>query len=268
MKKIITLSGGLGNQLFQYAHGRKLQIIDKKDIIFDISFFENSNTNSRSKIDTPRPFLLPQFNINPDAIFTTTKQNHITKFIQKIISKITGNYHFYQSEKYFTPIKEAILKEFTLKNPLTEKAQEFLNTIKDTSNSISVHIRRGDYAYDAKTHNHHGLCDLDYYYKAIDLIKSKIDNPLFFIFSDDIEWVKNNLKIENGIFISNPNIREYEEMFIMSQCSHNIIANSTFSWWAAYINQNHNKTVIAPKQWTVRDSSDKIEILPTSWIQI
>jgi hypothetical protein len=264
MPTTITLNGGLGNQMFQYAHGRKLELIDKKDVIFDISFFENS----RSKIDTPRPFILHRFNINPNAKFVTTKQNPLIKLIKKIISKITGNYHLYQSEKYFAPIKETLLKEFTLKNPPSQKAEEFINIIKNTPNSTSIHIRRGDYAYDKKTNIHHGLCDLEYYYKSIEYIKSKVENPLFFVFSDDIDWARDNLKIDNTVFVSNPDIKEYEEIIIMSHCSHNIIANSTFSWWAAYINQNNNKIVIAPKQWTVKNSSDKIDILPKSWKQI
>lgn len=266
MKKTttITLNGGLGNQMFRYAHGRKLELIDKKNVAYDISFFENS----RSDIDTPRPFLLDQFNINPNAKFATTKQNKFTKLIKKIISKITGNYHFYQSERYFADIKEIILKEFTLKKPLTQKAEEFINTIKNTPGSVSIHIRRGDYAYNKKTNTHHGLCDLEYYYRAIEYVKSKVENPIFLIFSDDIDWAKNNLKIDRVTFVSNPEMKEYEEMIIMSNCLHNIIANSTFSWWAAYLNQNTDKIVISPKQWTNKDTSDKLGILPKTWIQL
>ena len=228
MPKIIPITGGLGNQLFQYAYGRKLELIDKKQVIFDTSFF-TENTK-----DTSRPFLLDRFNINPQAKFSAVKKNPVTQFIKKIIQKITGIYPLYQSEKYFLSIKEIILKEFTLKDStLTQSIN-----LKD---SVSIHIRRGDYVNNA----HHNLCDLNYYHEAIKYIKSKINNPTFFIFSDDIEWVKENLKIDNAVYVSGSGIKEYEEMILMSQCSHNIIANSTFSWWGAYLNKNYDKIVMA-----------------------
>jgi hypothetical protein len=262
--KIIPITGGLGNQLFQYAHGRKLEIIDKKSITFDTSFF----TNSTSKKDTPRPFLLDRFNINPKSKFSLNTENHLIKFTKKLLAKITDNYPLYQSEKYFAPIKETILKEFTLRNPLSTQTENISNNIKLQTTSVSIHIRRGDYANNVHTNKHHGLIDLDYYYQAVKYIKTKIKNPLFFIFSDDIDWVRANLKTENCVFVSNPNIAEVEELTLMSQCSHNIIANSTFSWWGAYLNKNDDKIVIAPKQWTRKNSSTELNILPKDWVQL
>jgi Glycosyl transferase family 11 len=254
----ITIKGGLGNQLFQYAYGRKLEIIDKKTVIFDTSFF-TQNTK-----DIFRPFLLDKFNINPEAKFSPVKKNPILELVVKIFQKITGKYPYYQSEKYFAEIKNQILTEFTLKTPLSTQAENIYNNIKLQSNPVSLHIRRGDYV----NNKHHPLCDLEYYYHAEHYIKSKINNPLFFIFSDDIEWVRQNLKISNCVFVSNPNITEVEELTLMSNCSHNIIANSTFSWWGAYLNQKDGKIVIAPKQWTKNKSSNELDILPKNWIQI
>ncbi len=265
---LISITGGLGNQLFQYAHGRKLEIIDKKSIVFNTSFFTNPHAKQNSQKDTPRPFLLDRFNINPQAKFSPNPENGIIKIFKKILYKITGNYPLYQSERYFASIKDTILKEFTLKNPLSDQAQNAYNSIRLQTNSVSLHIRRGDYAKNPHALKHHGLIELDYYKKATEFIKTKINNPLFFIFSDDIEWVRKNLKIENCVFISNPKIAETEEMYLMSQCSHNIIANSTFSWWGAYLNQNQGKIVVAPKQWTVKKTADELEIIPKNWIQI
>ncbi len=259
---IIPITGGLGNQLFQYAYGRKLEIIDNKDVIFDTSFF------TQNKKDTPRPFLLDRFNINPLAKFSPTPEKQFTKFFKKIISKITGQYPLFQSEKYFKEIKDIILKEITLKNQLSYESQNVQNSIKLEANSTSIHIRRGDYAKNPHTNKHHGLIDLDYYYKAVEYIKNKSEYPLFFIFSDDIDWVRVHLKVENCIFISNPKMSEIEEMYLMSQCKHNIIANSTFSWWGAYLNQNINKIVIAPKQWTSHKTANELDILPENWIQL
>lgn len=257
---ITPITGGLGNQLFQYAHGRKLEIVDKKDIIFDMSFF----TNSHSTKDTPRPFLLDRFNINPQAKFSSNPENLITKIFKKILYKITNNYPLYQSEKYFAPIKDIILKELTLKNPLSPQAQNFANNIKLQTSPVSIHVRRGDYVNNL----HHSTCLPEYYYKAMHHIKSKIPNPFFFVFSDDMQWVQNNLDIHNAIFVSNSNITEVEELYLMSQCSHNIIANSTFSWWGAYLNKNPHKIVIAPTQWTALKTASEFDILPKTWIQL
>ncbi len=254
--KIITIKGGLGNQLFQYAYGLKLSLIDKKHIIFDTSFFNNTRK------DIHRPFLLDKFNISLSENFKQIPVNPLIKIFKKVVQKITRNYSYYQSEKYFIDIKNQVLKEFTLKNPLSQAAQEVAKNIQ--TDSVSIHIRRGDYV----NNSHHGLCDLEYYYKALHHIKSQLNTPHFFIFSDDIEWAKKNIQIGAETFVSNGDISEAEELMLMSQCSHNIIANSTFSWWAAYLNKNPHKIVIAPKQWTNTESSDRLEILPKTWVQL
>ncbi len=263
--KIIKIKGGLGNQLFQYAYGRKLQIKDNKKIVFDTSFFEKKIK------DTSRPFLLDKFNINLDT-FKNIKRNKIQLFLNKLkdtlFLRIIKDYNFYQNEKYFIEIKDVILKEFILKNELSIGAKEVENTIKQTQNSTSIHIRRGDYITNNKYNKHHGVCDLNYYKKAIDYIKQNTQSHLFFIFSDDIDWVKNNLNIDNVIYVSNIKIKDYEELYLMSLCKNNIIANSTFSWWAAYLNKNQNKIVILPKQWTTNKSSKQLDISVKNWVEL
>jgi hypothetical protein len=261
---LIPLTGGLGNQLFQYAYGRKLEIVDKKLIIFNTSFFTNQRANQTSTKDTPRPFLLDRFNINPSAKFSPNPENRITKIFKKILYKITGNYPLYQSEKYFASIKNIILQEFTLKDPLSTQAQNITNNIRLQTSPVSIHVRRGDYV----NNTNHPICNSEYYYKAMHHIKSKVDNPFFFVFSDDIQWVKDNLEIHNAVFVSNGQIQETQELILMSQCSHNIIANSTFSWWGAYLNQNSDKIVVAPVQWTTKKTSTELDILPENWIRI
>lgn len=261
---VIKIKGGLGNQLFQYAYGRKLAIIDKKEVIFDISFFDSE----KSGIDTGRPFLLDKFNVDSSAKFRIVKENVIRKTFKRIKAKITGNYGFYQGEKYFRGVENIIHKEFTLKNSLSKVAQEIASQILKTKDSVSVHIRRGDYVSDVKTNAHHGTCDLSYYIEAIKIITIKITSPTFFVFSDDINWARENLKIDKVVYVSDSEIKDYEELILMSKCAHNIIANSSFSWWGAWLNQNNEKIVIAPKQWTVKKTADELDILPKSWIQI
>lgn len=256
MTKIITIKGGLGNQLFQYAHGLKVSLIDKQHVIFDTTFFADTGK------DTKRPYLLDKFNIDPTFTFAQMKTDPIEWFLKKAWQKITGNHGNYHREKYFAEVKDEVLKQFTLKDPLSQNAEDIAKNIQ--TNSVSIHIRRGDYV----GNNHHGLCDLEYYYKALHHIKTKISTPHFFIFSDDIEWAKDNLQIGDATFVSNGDISEVEELILMSTCSHNIIANSTFSWWAAYLNKNPHKIIIAPKQWTKSQSSDTLEILPKGWIQL
>jgi hypothetical protein len=260
--KRVKIKGGLGNQMFQYAHGRNLIIANRESVIFDTSFFNFKKT------DIDRPFLLHNFNLDNSSKFERTENGFFNKCYMKIASIITGNYGFYQSEKYFKPIESIIRKEFTLKEPLSTTFIEYEGKILEAQNSVSLHVRRGDYVLDAKTNKYHGVCDLTYYQDAIKYINEKIESPSFFVFSDDIEWLKNNLKINDIIFVSNPEVKEYEDLILMSKCKNHIIANSTFSWWGAWLNQNPDKIVIAPKQWTTKKTSDELDILPKEWIQM
>jgi len=136
-------------------------------------------------------------------------------------------------------------------------------------NSVSLHIRRGDYLTMQKAIDTIGVCPLDYYDKAIREITRKIKNPTFFIFSDDINWVKENLKTNSPtIFVSGGKLKDYEELILMSKCKHNIIANSSFSWWGAWLNNNPNKIVIAPKKWFKDTSKNTRDLIPESWLKL
>lgn len=259
----ISIQGGLGNQLFQYARGLQLSHIEKKDVVFDISFFNNTRK------DTPRPFLLDKFNIDKTYTYTNRPVSFFQRYIKKITQKITGAYEYYQSEKYFRGVKNEIYRQYTLQDPLSQAAQDIASHITTAQTSVSIHIRRGDYVQDQKTHAYHGVCGLEYYKQAIDHIQKHTNSPItFFIYSDDITWVRHNLAVTDAVYVSNPSIADYEELILMSMCQHNIIANSTFSWWAAYLNQHAEKIVIAPKQWTAKKSSSELDILPPTWIQL
>ncbi|MEI6528810.1 MAG: alpha-1,2-fucosyltransferase [Candidatus Falkowbacteria bacterium] len=156
----------------------------------------------------------------------------------------------------------------SLKESLATKYTELLAEIS-TTNSVSLHIRRGDYVSDPNTKAAHYTYGMEYYSSAIKLIDSKLDNPVYFIFSDDIAWVKENLKISSSvIFVSAPSTHDYEELMLMSKCKNNIIANSSFSFWGAWLNQNSNKIVIAPKRWNNVYESEYKELLPHSWLKI
>lgn len=264
--KIIKIKGGLGNQLFQYAYGRNLELVGEK-VIFDNSFFNGA----KAKIDTARNFKLDNYNIETKAEFSP-KNHPFLNTLSKIKRKLGLKHEeFFQSEKYFIDHKNQILKEFTLKNPLSASSQIWQKQINDDVNSISIHIRRGDYVQDKNTNKFHGTCDIEYYKKAFAEVFKRSQNKeiKIFVFSDDIAWAKENLYFNFPIYyISDPQIPDYEEIYLMSLCKNNIIANSTFSWWGAYLNKNNDKIVAAPKQWFANKTADELDILPKTWLQI
>ncbi|MFH0972649.1 MAG: alpha-1,2-fucosyltransferase, partial [Patescibacteria group bacterium] len=173
---------------------------------------------------------------------------------------------YWQTEKYFKDIEDIIRSEFTLKTEYSNLNPELIAKIS-SCNSVSMHIRRGDYITNQNTNEFHGICFLDYYKKAINLIAEKFPNPTIFIFSDDLKWCKENIKIKYPIVFVKGN-KNYEDLIMMSKCSHNIIANSSFSWWGAWLNNNPNKIVIAPQKWLNNPNINYSDIIPSTWIKI
>ncbi len=299
---ITRLSGGLGNQMFQYATARALASRNKTSLYLDIS----SYTSDYHK-NAPRTFELDQFNIQADIAqlenfktlgipnsLSQKLQTKIKRRLYKMIEKLKPlykrkyilekTYNFspevyragpdcflsgvWQSEKYFKDIENIIKKEFILKNEPLIITKNLIEAI-ETCNSVSLHIRRGDYVSDKKTNQFHGSCPAEYYEKAIQIVSEKVPDPTFFIFSDDMEWAKNNLKINYQTnFVSDKNIPDYEEIIIMSKCKHNIIANSSFSWWGAWLNENKSKIVIAPQKWFSSDNIDTKDLIPQTWTRL
>lgn len=284
---IIKLSGGLGNQMFQYAFGRAFSVKNSIEFKLDISGYPKQ---------TLRQYKLNNFNIienlateedlkkikNPYGILSKIKR---VIWDQKILRQFHVGYEpelfkkqdetyfdgFFQNERYFIDIQEIIRKEFTLKYPMGESAKKSLELIQQSPTPISFHVRRGDYVLDEKTKKYHGGCSEEYYANALKLIKEGVENNIsVFVFSDDIEWVKKNIKINARTFyVSNDTIQDFEEIMLMSKCHHHIIANSSFSWWGAWLNNRSDKKVIAPKVWLAR-SKDKEHnnVVPNHWIRI
>ena len=288
---IVKLSGGLGNQLFQYALGRSMA--EREKTIFKIDLY-----SCKKQINiTPRQYELSPFNVQEN--FSTPQENEIfcggkfNIFLRKVLNKVQFNFYlnnniiekkynfnssvlnlkgscyldgYWQTEKYFFDIKNIIKSEFTLKEKYNNLNVQLVEKIVNC-NSVSIHIRRGDYISDQKINNYHGVCSLDYYHKAINLISKKYSDLTFFIFSDDLKWCKKNLKINWPVVFIEGN-KNYEDLILMSKCHHNIIANSSFSWWGAWLNNNPDKIVIAPKQWFVNKSINTEDLIPESWIKI
>jgi len=277
---IVKLKGGLGNQLFQYSFGRRLSLLRNDDLKLD-------TTHLGTKKDTKRAYTLDSFAICATMATKPEIQKYkpslFTNFINmKLLREFYIGWHpellkakqnyfegYFQSYKYTDPIKNVLLQEISLKNKFNDYYQNISEQIKNTT-SVAIHIRRGDFADNQKIKSIHQTITLEYFQKALGLIESKLQNISYFIFSDDIAWVKKNLKTNQPTIYVSPdkNSDEAQELILMSSCQHQIIANSTFSWWAAYLNQNEQKIVIAPKKWNNKYQKHYQHLLPEEWITL
>lgn len=286
---LIKVTGGPGNQLFQYAFGRNLALIYKTDLYLDLSEFEIkkhrvfvlNKFKIKAKIATEKllksylkfsyylPYdfrpqfhkLLPNYfgNISYEKKFTFDKNN----FQIKNDSYLIG---FWQSEKYFTDIRHKLLNEIQLKHNFSAKSKKLLKQIQKTE-SISINIRRGDFLSNPQINKRHGVIGLKYFTDAIKFISSKTANPRFFLFSDDIKWVKDNIKPSHAIYVDfNYPLHSEEDLLLGSFCKHNILTNSTFSWWVGWLNSNPNKIVTAPSKWFKQLNYDLSDFFPAGWL--
>jgi len=274
--------------MFQYAAGRALSLRLNTELKLDITGFEDYTLHGGYGLNN---FALQPEYAMPEEIKLLRGSNGIRSRIFRRIGLSSPTYikeknlafnpafytlnnnsyidGYWQSEKYFKNYANIIRQDFMYTMPLSDKNQPIKKLIM-SCNSVSVHIRRGDYIANSQANKFHGVCSLDYYKKASQLIAQKLDTPVFFIFSDDISWCKSNLNLDFPTFFietatpSSP----YEDMHLMSLCSHHIIANSTFSWWGAWLNPNTNKLVIAPKQWFANPKIKNPDILPDNWLSI
>jgi len=269
---ISNLTGGLGGQMFQYAAGRALSLKLKTSLklhftnalfntqrhyelnIFNIpdNFATNTDLDKikvlRNRIINRLAYLAEQrFNLKLQKNVFTEKMNNI---FDPIFFDIPNNFYiqgYFSNENYFKKIKTIVRNDFTFKNKLDQTNLKWVNFFKHTE-SVSIHIRRGDYLTNKTGPRFVGL---NYYLNAIKTIEKKLKNPVFFVFSDDLVWPKQNLKFQNNAyFITNNQGKDsYKDMQLMSLCKHNVIANSAFSWWGSWLNNYKNKITIYPLNW-------------------
>jgi hypothetical protein len=176
---------------------------------------------------------------------------------------------FWQSELYFSEIRDLLLKEFTFKKAPSPENAKCLSTIA-THNSVCVHVRRGDYVSTETGRTRHGVCSLDYYHAAAAYLEKHVDNLSYFIFSDDPDWVAATLQGLKSMTLVSHNVRkdDAEDLRLMMNCKYFIIANSSFSWWAAWLGQFEGKIVVAPKRWYVSTTQSEKDLVPQSWIRL
>lgn len=291
MTIIVRLSGGLGNQIFQYGAARALAIHHKTQLKIDLDWFNNIPIGS-----TPRYEMLSQLNINPQFVCSEglpleldeMKISPINKTLRKILGKKSiyrektpfiyqTNFFeqnapiyldgYWQSYKYINPIRELLLKEISPNFPLHTKSLTFLNKIKACKNPIMLHIRRGDYVISATANHYHGVLPLTYYYNALERLM-KLPSPELFVFSDDINWAKDKLvcTIPTTFIEGIPSITSVvEELYLMTHCHHHVIANSSLSWIGAWLSQVIQKQVFAPKQWLSVKPPPLHDLIPPNW---
>ena len=283
---ISKIIGGLGNQLFQYAAGKTLAQLNQTELKLDVSAFDEYKL---------RHFDLHHFNLN--ANFATGEEikslypaHNFEKAFQYLSPLHRRTYYrekyfhfdenvlklgpdvylkgYFQSEKYFSTAKDIILKEFSFKKEVIKNVEYFSSVLKK-GNTVSVHLRRGDFSNDSAGTEYHGVLSAEYYQSASGIIRSKIPDSIFYVFSDDINWAKENYKLSGAIFVSGEITKNhFEDLYLMSQCRHQIIANSSFSWWGAWLNNNPEKIVIAPKKWFNKGPKDTYDLYPEGWFVI
>jgi hypothetical protein len=291
---IVKLISGLGNQLFQYTLARILSLKHQVDLKLDMSFFEKqelrtfglNNFNIYGSIANEKEVkkLTQKFQSNkisktiytnleakiPKTFLTTYKEKKWFVFDANIY-KLKPSFYlegYWQHHQYYINLPDIIKNELKLKVKIGQNAQSILDEIIADPVSVAIHIRRGDYITDKAANDYMGVLPLSYYQDAVRLLSVKIVSPNFYIFSDDIEWVKKHINLNNKtIFIENN--KDFEDLELMKNCRHQIIANSSFSWWGAFLNENIDKVVIAPKTWLKEPKANNlVQIQMPNWITI
>lgn len=290
---ISQIIGGLGNQMFQYAAGRALSMAREQPLWLDISGFDGYGLHYGFELK--RVFDCPA-EIASEADMREILGWQTSLFVRRILSRpgmaalrrkgfiVEPHFHFWsglsqvpkdcylagywQSEKYFCGAADTIRHDFSFKQSLSPVNAKIADQIGQV-NAVSLHVRRGDYISNPRNSIAHGACAPDYYRAAIQYVSGQVEQPHFFIFSDDIAWVKENLKMDmpHRYIDHNHGAESYNDMRLMSLCRHHIIANSSFSWWGAWLNQSASKIVVAPAKWFA-DGKNAGDLIPQGWVKL
>jgi len=292
---IARLIGGLGNQMFQYAAARAIACRIRQEPGLDITAFENYRLRSyrlgcfnivENFVGSEKVRSIRRRQIGCESGFINKLKWKFLPERRKIFTQQGYHFHadilkirksvyldgYWQSEKYFSDMADIMRKDFTFRSEPDSENKQLLLKIESCP-SVSLHIRRGDYVNDRDTFTIHGVLSMDYYLRSLDYIAQRVHHPHFFIFSDDMAWVRQNLKINypHDFIDHNGAQKDYEDMRLMSHCRHHIIANSSFSWWGAWLCNHADKIVIAPARWFSAEEMkkcDQLDILPETWVVI
>jgi hypothetical protein len=292
----VKLMGGLGNQMFQYALGRQLATLRQTNLCLDLSSYVDLVPG-----DTPRHYEMDIFNIQAslDGSYHPYRGQNSTKpfgkqlgaalaalggkkrqplvrehgfpFQSQVLDAPDGSYliGYWHTEKYFKDIRNQLVKDFSIKKPPNKANRDMAAKIAKVP-AVSLHVRRGDYITNANANRFHGLAPMDYYNAAVKLMAEKVKDPHFFVFSDDPKWTQENIKIgKHTTYVTHNDANTgYEDMRLMTGCRHHIIANSSFSWWGAWLNPRADKVVIAPERWFADPDTDTRDIYAEGWLKL
>ena len=280
--------------MFQYAAGRALSLRHNTGLSLDTSGFENYALHQGFELSTIFDINQPCLDGIRVADLLSWRRHRAARKIFRYMPGCSFNqplivqephFHYWpgweslpssvyldgywQSARYFIEHEQKIREDFQFKQSLDTESRHTADIIK-LNNSVSLHIRRGDYASNQQTTAVHGLCPPAYYENAIRHIGEQFEDVLFFIFSDDIEWVRANIPLakHRHVYVDHNKAKNsWRDMKLMSLCDHHVIANSSFSWWAAWLNPSEDKIVIAPRQWFAK-SKDTSHLIPSQWIRL
>lgn len=290
---VVNLKGGLGNQMFQYAAGRSLSLHLGKSLLLDRSFYcHNGNRQyelnilniNENYIESPKN-ILKRFWVNRNnQLLCNLANQFLPEYSVKLIideemgydSNIFSNAGiirlagYWQCDSYFQSIANTIRNEFSFKYAPSLTNSRMIEHINNFEDSVCVHIRRGDYLSTPQNRLIYNCCGLEYYKKAISTMAERLNNPMWFIFTDDPEWAQEHLSFCQPSKIINHNLgqQNYEDLRLMKHCKNFIIANSSFSWWAAWLAKNQKKIVIAPRRWYADNQNRSPDIVPDSWVRL
>ena len=288
---VMRISGGLGNQMFQYAAGRRLALARGTELVVDLSPLDDP------RLPPPRSYELGAYPVRATiagdaelAAIAERRASLAARIARRVcggrrIAETERRFHFdpevldlpdgsrlqgyWQSERYFADAADDVRRELTLERPAAGRNAELLERI-DACHAVSVHVRRGDYVTVPEIHAAHGLCSLDYYRRASRHVAARVADPVFFVFSDDPDWVHDHLRLEGETVQVDHNGPDAgpEDLRLMSRCAHHVIANSTFSWWGAWLDPRPDKIVVAPRQWFQDGERDTSDLVPAGWVRL
>jgi hypothetical protein len=288
---LVHLLGGLGNQMFQYAAARAVAVRCNAPLVLDASWMSDG---------AQRQFALRPFHIKAEILQPAPSRSPLNlslwRFARRLNRRFAARklgapiyreksfrydagvqsrrapvylYGYFQSEKYFADCTDVIVEDFQIAAPPRPAARKLLDRI-EASDAICLHIRRGDYVTDPSVNAFHGLCPLDYYHRGLEEVAGRLSRPECFIFSDDPGWVRENLKLDvpmTVVDIHGPD-EAHEDLRLMAACHSYVIANSSLSWWGAWLGCRPGKRVVAPRQWFGSSRGDASDLVPGHWVRL
>lgn len=274
---VTRLLGGLGNQMFQYATARALALYQGGALWLDTAALAVAGGH------TQRDYALDVFDIRGTLVEEDSLRGFKGKRLAESgprfdarVTRLDGDVYlagYWQSERYFRAIRPLLRRDFSLKRPVGARARNWAERMRAATRegrtAVSLHVRRGDYVSLPQAASHHGSCDIDYYRQALAELQRRHGALEVFAFSDDPAWVASDLRVGAPLHVvSDAAGAAHEDLWMMQHCRHYVIANSSFSWWGAWLGSTPHSSVIAPKQWVRTAGFDTSDVVPQAWMRL